>query len=494
LTRPSSQPITAWPFYIVGCAPAISQRLFTAIIDAFEQDHPPNMATFSIENFGCRATQADASAIAQQLLACGYTLADSHAAADVVVLNTCTVTAAADTQARDAVRHIHRANSAVKIVVTGCYAQRAPEELASLEGVTWVVGNSHQTEIPRIIGQSLSPRAASGFVPLEQLQSSAVSLERGPAKILTGDIFKQTAIALAPIESNLGERTRPTLKIQDGCNSRCAYCVIPFVRGRCRSLAPEIVLDEIRKLARAGAREVVLSGINLGSYGRDLSPRVELLDLLGRVLEETPLEQLRLSSIEPMDITLDLVERVASTGRIARHFHMPLQSGSDRILRAMHRWYRASHYSRRVELIRERLPDAAIGADVIVGFPGETDDDFRATCDFLRALPFTYLHVFSFSPRPGTKAVSMSDQIPLPVIQQRARKLRALSAKKIAAFRASLAGRALRVLTLNRASDAWTEAISGNFVKVRVAGHHPANQWREVCLTRDASQAILAFE
>ncbi len=448
------------------------------------------MATFSIENFGCRATQADAAAIAQQLLARGYTRADSHNAADVVVLNTCTVTAAADAQARDAVRHIHRANPAVQIVVTGCYAQRAPEELASLEGVTWVVGNSHQPEIPRLIEQSLSPRTAGGFVPLEQLQSGALSLERGPAKILTGDIFEQTAVAIAPVENNLGERTRPTLKIQDGCNSRCAYCVIPFVRGRSRSLAPGIVLDEIRKLVRAGAREVVLSGINLGSYGRDLFPRAELLDLLGRVLEETQLEQLRLSSIEPLDVTLDLVERVASSGRIARHFHMPLQSGSDRILRAMHRWYRTSHYARRVELIRERLPDAAIGADVIVGFPGETDDDFRATCDIVLALPFTYLHVFSFSPRPGTKAASMPDQIPLQVIQQRARELRALSVEKMAAFRASLAKRTLRVLTLHRFGDGWTEAISGNFLKVRVGGHHPANQWHEVRLTADASQAV----
>jgi threonylcarbamoyladenosine tRNA methylthiotransferase MtaB len=449
------------------------------------------MATFSIENFGCRATQADAAAIERQLLDRGYMLRDSHDASNVVVLNTCTVTASADRQAREAIRKIHRQNPAARIVVTGCYAQRAPEELAALDGVAWVIGNSHQPEIPRLIEQTVPALPMPpDFVSLAQLDSEAFSLARGPAKILTGDIFEQTTVQVGPAEGGEDGRTRPTLKIQDGCNNRCSYCVIPFVRGRSRSLTPEVVLEEVRRLVTAGYKEVVLSGINLGSYGRDLAPRVEFGALIERIIAETMLERLRLSSIEPMDVTRELVELVASTDRIARHFHVPLQSGSDRILRAMHRWYRAAHYARRIELIREMLPDAAIGADVIAGFPGETEEDHRATLDFVAELPFTYLHVFAFSSRPGTRAAQIDDQVPLPVIKRRAQELRALSEEKTAAFRASQAGRKLRVLTLHRGGEGWTEALSGNYLKVRVAGHWPANQWFDVAFTPDSAPLI----
>ncbi len=445
------------------------------------------MPSFSIENFGCRATEADAAALRRELLASGMTLAGDHATAEVVVLNTCTVTAAADSQARDAVRKVHRANPGARIVVTGCYAQRAPDELASLGGVSLVVGNSHQSQIPGLI-REMGPAAAGAptdFIPLARLNDDAMSLARGPAKVLTGDIFAQTGVNIplsAPADAAPADRTRPILKIQDGCNNRCSYCVIPFVRGRSRSLAPDAVIGEVRGMVNAGAREIVLSGINLGSYGRDLTPRAALGDVVRRILDETDLEQLRFSSIEPQDVTEDFVALVASSPRLAPHFHVPLQSGSDRILRAMHRWYRAAHYAERVELIRRLLPDAAIGADVIVGFPGETDADFDATAQFIAALPFTYLHVFSFSERPGTAAANLADRVPAQVIRERARALRDLAQQKAAAFRASQAGRALRALTLARDGDDWTEALTANYLKVRVAGRRPANEWHEVCL------------
>ena len=438
------------------------------------------MATFSIENFGCRATDADAAALRRALVADNLTQVAEHAAADIVVLNTCTVTAAADSQAREAVRKIHRANPAARIVVTGCYAQRAPEELAAIEGVEWVVGNSHQAQIPEILREQRGRAARNDFVPVGDLEGDALSLARGPAKILTGDIFAQSTVQIAPVDSLAGDRTRPILKIQDGCNNRCSYCVIPFVRGRSRSLPPDAVVHEARALTEAGAKEIVLSGINLGSYGRDLSPRAELADVAGRILDETALDQLRFSSIEPQDVTEDFVALVASSPRIARHFHIPLQSGCDRILRAMHRWYRTGHYAERIHLIRRMLPDAAIGADVIVGFPGETDADFRATHEFIERLPFTYLHVFSFSERPGTTAVALGDRVPAPAIRERARTLRALSERKAAEFRASQAGHTMRALTLNRGGDTWTEALTGNYLKVRITGRHPANEWHVV--------------
>jgi threonylcarbamoyladenosine tRNA methylthiotransferase MtaB len=260
------------------------------------------------------------------------------------------------------------------------------------------------------------------------------------------------------------------LKIQDGCDSRCSYCIIPQVRGRSRSLAPDRVVEEIRKLAQNGAREIVLSGINLGSYGRDLKPRVELGQLLRRIVDETAIERLRVSSIEPMDVTADLIALFSANERLARHFHMPLQSGSDRILAAMHRWYRAEHYARR--------------ADVIAGFPGETDEDHRATLALIERLPLAYLHVFSFSARPGTPAADLQDHVPASEIAGRARELRALGEQKKAAFRSAQAGRTLRVLTLNgdgeNCAGPWTRALSSNYADVRVAGKLPANQFLDV--------------
>jgi threonylcarbamoyladenosine tRNA methylthiotransferase MtaB len=460
------------------------------------------MATFFIEQFGCRATQADAAVIERQLVERGYAVSADANSADIIVVNTCTVTAAADLQARQSIYAIHRKNPAARVIVTGCYAQRAPQEIAALEGVSWVVGNSHKPEIPRLIqemgqvmGQQMgremapdsSPATRHGFVPLSMIASEALSLDRGSAKILTGDILEQRELLVAPIEGGEAGHTRPVLKIQDGCNKRCSYCVIPQVRGRSRSLAPGSVIEEIRKLCEGGAREVVLSGIDLGNYGRDLAPRAVLGELLRRILDETAIERLRVSSVEPMDVTEDLIAIFAASERMARHFHMPLQSGSDRILAAMHRWYRAEHYARRAELAREWLPDAAVGADVIAGFPGETEVDHQATLALIERLPLTYLHVFSFSSRPGTTAAELRNQVSEQVIARRARELRALGEKKKTIFQMAQTGRTMRVLTLNRsgmdATGLWTRALSSNYLDVRVSGEWPANQFLDARIT-----------
>jgi threonylcarbamoyladenosine tRNA methylthiotransferase MtaB len=247
-------------------------------------------------------------------------------------------------------------------------------------------------------------------------------------------------------------------------------------------------------LAETGYREIVLSGINLGTYGRDLSPRVEFEELLRRILDETSVERLRISSIEPLDVTQDLVDLFASTDRIAQHFHMPLQSASDRILAAMHRWYRAEHYARRVELIHERLPHAAIGADVITGFPGESEDDHAATMAFIERLPFTYLHIFSFSKRPGTKAAALSNDVPGATIKRRARELRALGESKSAAFRQSQLGRTLRVLTLRPDEDPLsnaTPALSSNYLRLRMVGAFSANLWFDVQITGEEEMFLI---
>ena len=448
------------------------------------------MITFHVEQFGCRATQADGAAIERQLRERGCFAAADTASADFVVLNTCTVTAAADAQARDAIRKIHAANPRVRIIVTGCYAQRAPEEIAGLPGVTFVVGNSHKPEIPGLL-RSISSASSGPFFP--QMENSAADRA---APILSGDIFALSDVLVAPVLGGEGNRTRPTLKIQDGCNSRCSFCVIPFVRGKSRSLPTTTVLTEIQRLADSGFREIVLSGINLGTYGRDLSPRVEFPELLHRILEETTVERLRISSIEPLDVTQDLIDLFASSDRIAPHFHMPLQSGCNRILAAMHRWYRAEHYARRVELIRDRLPHAAIGADVIAGFPGETEAEHSVTLRFIEERPFTYLHVFSYSARPGTRAASFAGHVPGAVINRRARELRALGEAKAAEFRQSQIGQTLRVLTLHRdAKDApsQTPALSGNYLSVIIPEGLPHNRWLTVSVAQGNGKNLIAL-
>ncbi len=410
------------------------------------------MQRFFVQNFGCRATQADGAALETLLTAKGFQASGERGQADLVVLNTCTVTAAADEDVRQTVRRVHRENPCARILVTGCYAQRAPEELAVMPGVEWVVGNSHKTQIAELV-------CAAPY----------------HGNIHVGDIFAQHDFLSAPVEDAAGDRTRPNLKIQDGCNNRCSFCIIPFVRGRSRSAPADQVVAQVRNLAQR-YREVVLSGINLGRWGREPGSRLRLVDLVRRLLDETGIERLRLSSIEPMDLSNDLLELMAASPRIAKHVHAPLQTGSDRILRRMHRKYRPRNYADRILKARGLMPDCAVGADVMVGFPGETDADFEDSRSFIDSLPFTYLHVFTYSERPGTPAANMPDQVPMPVRKERNRILRELAARKNLAFRQTMLGRTLSVVTLN---DSVT-ALSSNYLKVDLSRPSEPNSLMDV--------------
>jgi threonylcarbamoyladenosine tRNA methylthiotransferase MtaB len=396
------------------------------------------MTRFFVQNFGCRATQADGAALEAQLSERGLAASGARETADVVVLNTCTVTAEADSDARSTIRRVHRENPAARILVTGCYAQRAPDELAAMPGVEWVVGNSHKTQIAELLG---------GDVPYH-------------GQVLTGDIFETRDILTAPILDASGDRTRPNLKIQDGCHNRCSFCIIPFVRGKSRYVSADQVMQQVRGLS-AKYREVVLSGINLGRWGRESGSEMRLPDLLRRMLDETGIERIRLSSVEPMDFSDDLLGLMAETPRISKHVHAPLQSGSDAILRKMHRKYRPRHYADRVTKARLMMPDAAIGADVMVGFPGETEELFEESRQFIASMPFTYLHVFTYSERPGTPAATMPGAVPIRIRKDRNRVLRELADAKNAAFRESLLGREFMAVTL----DPPGLALTDNYVK-----------------------------
>jgi len=414
----------------------------------------------------------------RQFLERGLERAETARDAEVVVLNTCTVTEGADKDARAAIRRLQRENPGCQILVTGCYAQRAPEELAALPGVRWVVGNSHKHEVAKI--------ATSGLrsIPLVQIapasESGVVDSEFSP-NIVIGDIFAHTELMAAPVFEAANERTRPNLKVQDGCDNRCSFCVIPYVRGQSRSLPQERVITEVNALVAAGYREVVISGINLGRWGRDIL-NGRLVDLIRAILDRTALEKLRISSVEPMDWSDELVDLVAQSPRIAQHAHVPMQSGSDAVLRRMHRKYRPWHYRDKVVKIRDAMRNAAIGADVMVGFPGETEVEFEETKRMVDELPFTYLHVFTYSARPGTSAADRPDQVPLRVARERNRVLRELASCKQAAFKQSLVGSVIEAITLRSNTDEFTEALTDNYLKIRIEGRHDANQWIPVRL------------
>ncbi len=466
-----------------------------------------SVSSFHILNFGCRASQADGAALKQQLLAAGLVEAPSIEGSAFAVLNTCTVTASADAEVRQIVRRIHRRNPQCRILVTGCYAQRAPQEIAQLDGVAWVVGNSHKHLVDRILtsgesdervtgrsdeqpaGGGSSTNSVSPLSPLVQIHGFAnaqkgmatgntqagrlpnppiTGLPASPphAQVLVGEITE--AFHFAPVFAD--DRTRPTLKIQDGCDARCSFCVIPSVRGQSRSLDPEKVIEQVRKLAADGYHEVVLSGINLGGYGRDLGRRISFLGIVERILGETSIARMRISSIEPMDVSPELIRLVANEPRLAQHFHVPLQSGCDRILRLMNRRYWTRQYADRVLAIHEQLPNSAIGADVMVGFPSETDQDHTASLRFIESLPYTYLHIFPFSARPGTPAAAAPDQVNGRVARERSQEVRAVIAAKRQAFLNAQAGRCLPALTMDESEDGARMALTTNYLKVALPG------------------------
>jgi threonylcarbamoyladenosine tRNA methylthiotransferase MtaB len=453
------------------------------------------VSSYYVENFGCRATQADGAAIERQLADQGLSRASTAAEAEVVVLNTCTVTSSADHDARAAIRRIHRLNPGARILVTGCYAQRAPEDISAIDGVSLVVGNSHKHRLGELAAAS-GLVSANSLVPVDSLTARDGAVQDNDANrrapVVVDDIFAHTVLMAAPVFDSDNEKTRPNLKVQDGCNNRCSFCVIPFVRGRSRSLPLAEVLQNVEQLIANGYQELVLSGINLGRWGRDLtsrdlasrdltsrdlpSSRDRFVDLLQAILERTQVPLLRISSVEPMDWSDELIALAAASPRIAKHAHVPLQSGSDRILRLMHRRYRPWHYEDRIQRIHAAMPQAAIGADVMVGFPGESDDDFEQTRALIERLPFTYLHVFTYSSRPGTPSAEMPEQVPVQRARARNRVLRELAAEKKRSFQEQFVDATLRALTLTQIADGRTEALTDNYQKLWLQGELPANR------------------
>lgn len=388
--------------------------------------------------FGCRVNQSDTTAIMNDLESHAFERSSTHLDADVVILNTCTVTHRSDADVRKAAQRIRRENPEAKVVVAGCFAQRAPEQVAALPTVDAVVGHAHRSQLPIIADEILTSTSNEEDATAHSARIAHTTLEGVPPESLP---------AVNP-HAFVFERTRPFVKIQDGCDAPCTYCVIPSVRGAARSAPVGEVMTAVSSLIEQGHFEVVVAGVHLGTYGARLDPPSDLVSLVKQILALDGLGRLRLSCIEPMAFPLALADLAAENAKLAPHFHLPLQSGSDRILKRMVRPYRARDYGRIVSYIRERVPSACIGTDIIVGFPGETEEDFRATAAFAESVGLDYIHVFSYSPREGTAAMRLPAHVDPRIVKERSRRLHAVAEARWAAFLDRQLDRTLPAVTL----------------------------------------------
>jgi threonylcarbamoyladenosine tRNA methylthiotransferase MtaB len=406
--------------------------------------------TVALSTLGCRLNQVESQEIGALLEGHGFRVVAAGQAAQVHVINTCTVTGRADFSDRQLVRRVAREQPGAFLVVTGCYAQTDPEAVAALPGVDLVVGNQEKYRLPELL-DSLVKRARP--------------------TVRVGDIGTARAVPIAPFARVAG-RSRAFVKIQDGCQHRCAFCIVPAARGRSRSQEPKVVLDQVRGLAAAGYLDITLTGVDIGHYGWDLYPRTTLAALLRTLAEVEGLRWLRLSSVLPSYFTPELVEAVTTLPVMAPHLHLPLQSGSDRVLRLMRRPYHTGMYRALVDRLAAAIPGLGLGADVIVGHPGEGPEEFEATLGLVEALPFSSLHVFSYSDRKGTEAARRPDHVPAVAIRERSRRLRQLGAEKSLAFRRGLVGGRREAVVLE-ARDRRTGLLAGltdNYVEVLFEG------------------------
>jgi threonylcarbamoyladenosine tRNA methylthiotransferase MtaB len=413
------------------------------------------MFKFAVATLGCKVNQCESAGISEAM-GVGMKLVPFEEEADCYIVNTCTVTGRTDYQSRQLIRRAIRRNPAATVLVTGCYAQRAPEEIARIPGVRIIAGNAEKTRIFEII--------------------ESLDKEKGP-QVLVGDIrsekrFSPLGAAAFP------DHTRAFLKIQDGCDASCSYCIVPQARGGSRSLPPVKIEEGIATLAKRGYREVVLTGIHLGAYGRDLTPLTDLTAMTRRISDAHLVERLRLSSIEPREVSDELLLLIGSSGVVCRHLHIPLQSGDDGILGAMNRNYDAACFMDLIQKIHAAVPGIAVGIDVIVGFPGETESAFTNTLRLVEGLPVSYLHVFPYSKRPGTPAAAMPDQVSDTEKKRRAERMRDVGIAKRRAFAERFIGTPLTVLIEERkdASTGFSVGFSDNYIPIACRGAAETNR------------------
>lgn len=400
--------------------------------------------TVAIVTLGCKTNQFESAAIGEQLRQSGYRQVDFETGAELVIVNTCTVTAATDAQSRKLIRRARRLNPQARIVVTGCYAQIDPKSLQQLPGVSLVIGNQEKGQLLKHLAEN-----------------------NEPGQILVSDI--RTFSTIKPLSlTGFEQRSRAFVQIQNGCDAFCSYCIIPYARGRSRSVAVDDIVAQIEQLAANGYPEIVLTGIHIGNWGRDLEPQTDLLALLKKIATSKFSGRLRLGSIEPTELSAPLYQYILAADWICPHFHIPLQAGCDAVLKRMNRHYSTGFFTDLIAAIHQLSPDAAIGLDVIAGFPGETDDQFAATCQLLESLPFSHLHVFPFSKRAGTPAATMPGQVTGEIIKQRAARLRQIGSQKHNDFLQRFIGTKMEVVIESGDTDGQRKGLTPNYLTVSV--------------------------
>jgi len=439
-------------------------------------------SSFSIITLGCKVNQFESETIVQELKQSGFQRIGKNKVpgddkVDTCIINTCTVTHKASMQSRQAIRQAIRSNPDASIIVTGCLAQTDPDDIRKIGGVYRIVGHAEKHRIPEII---------------QSIDSSFIASS-------TDDTCFQPILSGKSTFSPPGNRTRPFLKIQDGCDTFCTYCIVPYARGRHRSMPFQDVLTSVRTIQAAGFHEVVLTGIHLGCYGTDLTPVRDLTELLTVLRDQKAIDRIRLSSIEPLEVTGELIGLVSASptrpGHVCRHFHIPMQNGDDSILKRMHRPYRKKDFRKRIETIHQALPEAAIGADVMIGFPGETDQAYQNTLSFIKSLPLSYLHVFPFSPRKGTPAYKFPERVPPDIVKERCREVRALGNQKRMAFLERHVQTKVEVLveTTPDVKTGRLKGVTSNYIKVLLDKHEGIkNTFQKVQIEeiRDAQSVV----
>jgi threonylcarbamoyladenosine tRNA methylthiotransferase MtaB len=434
------------------------------------------MTTAAIITLGCKVNQCESAYLGERLRGAGYRIVPFSGRAELYCINTCAVTSRAATESRQLIRRALRQNPEARVVVTGCYAQIAPAEIAALPGVSLILGTGEKLALLEYLADPMS-----GATPA----------------VHAGD--PPHGIPQPLVLSAFAQRTRAFLKVQDGCDAFCSYCIVPHARGRSRSIPAALVLEQVEGFLAGGFQEIVLTGIHLGQWGRDLEPPLDLTSLIRDIFAQCPPPRLRLSSLEPGEVTGELLDLMASEPRLCPHLHVPLQSGDAAILGEMNRTYHPGLYRDLVLDAVARIPDLAVGADLLVGFPGETDACFLRTCRLAASLPLAYLHVFPFSPRPGTPAAVMEGRVPPPVIRTRSALLRELDRTKRRAFMGRFLGTVRPVLLEGRrAAEGGRLGFSDNYIPVLVkSGDVCENQllmarFEEIQGTRLAATPLLA--
>ncbi len=402
------------------------------------------MQRVAFYTLGCKVNQYETEAIAELFSKEGYEVVDFGKPADIYIINTCTVTSMSDRKSRQIIRRARKTNPSAYIAVAGCYAQTAPDTLLEIDGVNLVIGNNNRKNIVEL-----------------------VEANRGREKFsAVDDIMKVREFEELSIE-NYSERTRAFIKIQEGCNQFCSYCIIPYARGPIRSRTPQNIIDEIITLTKNGFTEVVLTGIHVASYGKDLGT-TDLAELILQVNAIDAIERIRLSSIEPMTLNSDFINRIAKADKLCRHFHLSLQSGCDETLKRMNRKYTTAEYREIVDGLRRVFPDVAITTDIMVGFPGETDEEFAKTLEFTEQIAFADAHIFQYSPRKGTPAAKMTDQIPPEIKEARSKKIMAVCEKSRSEFLHGFLGKTYPVLFEQPSADGFFEGKTDNYITVSV--------------------------